>query len=289
MTAAIRLVNQPVGADVHNHVSDVKALQQLLMAAGIHVPGGDDGGWGKHTATALEQYQKQKGAPVRPHVDPGDDILMKMAMDAKILIPMPGISGITGLLRMHKWFADNQIKYQKGAESGGGNRATYGVDGNKNYAVQTCNGRFERGPIQMDCTTYANLMMSVYLQGHIHSQPYDASCKAYGETSNNHCARERYGFPLVCRQEAQFPVPNVLNFFKTADQINAACKNSPTRLFALEVGGGLAGGVSHMALYLGGDVYECTNHQPTAACIKRSLPIFASNKVGKIFYLFGPR
>ena len=289
MTATIRLIDHPVGADVHNRPSDVKALQQLLIAAGTHIPGGDDGGWGKHTAAALEQYQEKKAAPVSSRVDPGDDILLKMAMDGQILIPMPSTSGTAGLLQMHKWFVDNQIKYQKGAESGGGTRATYGVEGNRSYAVQTCNARFERGPVQMDCTTYANLMLSVYLQGHIHSAPYDACCKLYGETSNNHCARERYGFPLVCRQEAASPVPKALNYFKTAAQIADACKNSPNRLFVLEVGGGAAGGVSHMALFLGGDVYECTNHQPAAACIKRGLPIFLANKANKIFYLFGPR
>jgi hypothetical protein len=141
----------------------------------------------------------------------------------------------------------------------------------------------------MDCTTYVNLMLSIYIQGHAHMAPYEASCKAYGEASNNHCARERYGLQLVNRLEGQFPAQKKVNYFKTADQIIEATRNSAGRLFVLEVGGGSLGGVKHMALYLNGDVYECTTHQPNSACIKRNIALFMANKQAQIIYLFGPR
>jgi hypothetical protein len=126
-------------------------------------------------------------------------------------------------------------------------------------------------------------------RGNAHGTPYDASCMAYGDLGNNHCARERYGFPLVYRQEGQFPAEKKLNYFKTADQIVEATRNYMGKLFVLEVGGGPLGGVSHMALYFNGDVYECTTHQVGSACIKRNIAVFMANKAGKIIYLFGPR
>lgn len=93
----------------------------------------------------------------------------------------------------------------------------------------------------------------------------------------------------MSRLEGQPLKQKKLNYFKTADEITAATGNYAQKLFVLEVGGGAAGGVSHMALFSNGDVYECTNHQPAASCLKRSLAEFMSNKKGKIIYLFGPR
>lgn len=171
MAATIKFTAQAVGDGLHNHKGDVKAVQQLLIAAGVPVRGGADGGWGQHTKDALTSYQKKKGLPENPRVDAGDDLLLAMAIDAKITIPMPSGPGLHGVQETHKWFVDNVIKYQKGAESGGGNRAIYGVDGNTQYAVQTVDGDFSQGPVQMDCTTYVNLMLSIYLTGNAHSAP----------------------------------------------------------------------------------------------------------------------
>jgi len=241
---------------------------------------------------------QKKGALQKRQIEPGDELLTKMAMDAKILIPMPVGPGVGGLLQIHKWFRDNGIKYQQGAQSGGGNRALFGVGRDRRYAVQTqtVNHYFLAGPIEMDCTTYVNFMLAIYIQGHIHGAPYDASCKAYGEGSDNHCARDRYGLPLVCRVEGHAPARKQLNFFKTADQIVQATQNSGGRLFVLEVGRVKkrddehpAGGVTHMALCLNGKVYECTTHQPRSACIDRSIAEFMANKRDNIIYLFGPR
>jgi hypothetical protein len=298
MGATIKFIQHPVGEGLPNRRSDVLALQQLLIAAGINVKGGADGGWGKHTGDALIEYQNKKtpsapnavsASPQKLKVEPGDEILLQMAVDAQIVIPMPIGPGATGLQQTHKWFSDNGIKYQQGAESGGGNRAIYGVEGDKRYAVQQTNFGYYAGPIQMDCTTYVNLMLSIYIQGQVHTAPYDASCKAYGAASNNHCARERYGLPLVYRIEGQGPAQKKQNFFKTADQIVDVTKSSPGKLYVLEVGGGAQGGVSHMAICLGEKIYECTTNQPRSACIDRTVAEFMANKQGKIIYVFGPR
>jgi hypothetical protein len=98
--------------------------------------------------------------------------------------------------------------------------------------------------------------------------------------------------PPVYRVEGTGPTRKQLNFFKTEDQIVEATQNSQGRVFVLEVGSGPQGGISHMAIYLGGKnggVYECTTNQPNSACIDRKLSEFLAHKQGKIFYLFGPR
>ena len=53
----------------------------------------------------------------------------------------------------------------------------------------------------MDCTTYANLMLSVYLYGNAHNPAYDGDCRKIGEVSSFHCARDRYGFMIVNRRD----------------------------------------------------------------------------------------
>ncbi|MEN9644081.1 MAG: hypothetical protein RL238_750 [Actinomycetota bacterium] len=47
----------------------VRRLQQLLLQAGVHVPGGADGFYGKGTASAVSVFQQAKGLPVTGVVD----------------------------------------------------------------------------------------------------------------------------------------------------------------------------------------------------------------------------
>lgn len=270
--------------------NDAKAVQQLLMAAGEVVPGGADGDWGDKSATALESFQKKhlaEGAKLQDWVDPGDHVLLLMAWRADILIPMPGKAGMEGVLKMHEWFVQNKIKYNAGAENGAGNRAIYGVHEDTRYAVQTTSQQYKAGPVEMDCTTYVNLMLSIYLNGHCHSAPYDAACP-FGGVSANHCARDRYSMPLIRRAVTKGTTQSQVNYFENAEQMGAAVAAEPSRLYAIEVALAGTGAVKHMALLTGGTVYECTTGQSGSACISRSLADFCATKAGKIYYLFGP-
>lgn len=288
MAATKKLLSRRVGEGGVKHGSDVKNLQDLLLAAGQPVEGGADGDWGDKTKNALEAYQKKcnrLSISVRPYVEPEDLVLMCMAGDANILVPLFGGQRTLGCSKLQQWFENKRIKYNAGAERGEGNRAIYGVEGWTQYAVQTTDGRFKRGPVEMDCTTYVNLMLSVFLQGHAHSSPYDASCKDFGGTSAQHCARDRYNFPLVRRVEDG----KTYNFFKTAEQIKQATRLHHDKLFVMEVGRGSAGAVKHMSLLYNDVAYECTTGQPQHACVGRSLETFMENKSDAIIYLFGPR
>ena len=223
-------------------------------------------------------------------VAPTDPVLLKLAEKAKILIPLPGKTGIAGIEEAHKWFADNGIVYQKGAEDGGGDRCVYGVDGQTGYAVQTESKEFRKGPVQMDCTTYANLMLSVYLHGNAHNTAYDGDCGRVGGTSSFHCARDRYGFQIVQRPDKDPGGKSAtVSDFRTADQILAATKDK-AGLYALEPALLGTGYVKHLALLWGTTIFECTN-AITPNCARHSLSDFMDRckRSGRFCYLFGPK
>ncbi len=290
MAATKKFVWARVGAGGKNYFNDVQRLQQLLIATGDLTAKNETGTWDKATAAALQSFQerhKSIDVPVRPFVEPGDYCLLLMAYEAETLIPLRGKSGYGGVLDLHDWLVTNRIEYNKGAEKGQGNRAIFGIDGRPDYAVQTTTGALRAGPVEMDCTLYVNLMLSVYLNGRAHGVPYDASCKDFGGVSAVHCARDRYRLPLVERLTA---ASKGVNFFETPEQIVEALENDPG-LYVLEVGGKKGGGVSHMALLAGHPlfrVYECTIGQKGPSCIDRPLAAFMENKRGTPLYLFGP-
>jgi hypothetical protein len=254
-----------VGVKATNRRSDVKALQQLLMAAGETVEGGDDGGWGQKTGDALESFQRKharQGLTPKRFVEPGDYVLLLLAWRANILVPMPGHAGMAGVLAMHKWFVDNLIKYNSGAENGAGNRVTYGLEGDTRYGVQRTSAKWLKGPVEMDCTTYVNLMLAIYGSGHIHSAPYDGLCP-FGGTSATHCGRDRYQLPLIRRSVTdKAGKASPVNYFATAEQITAATQSDPSGLYVIEVALGGSGYVKHMGLLHNGTVYECTTSNP---------------------------
>lgn len=287
MACTIRLIGGTVGAKGANRWADVRKLQDLLIAAGIPVKGGADGHWGDGTRTALGQAFEMLPAgtaPVKDLVAPGDYLPLYLAWKAGILIPLPRKAGIAGVLALHDRFVADGVRYNPGADKGGGNRGVWGVHDCLDYAVQTTEERFRAGPIQMDCTTYLNLMLSVYASGHCHNEPYAASCKNFGALSTTHCARDRYGMALVTRKAGTTEARH----FEGAAQIADAVGTRTDKLFAIEVGAKGTGFVSHMALLYDGMVYECTTGQTGSACIVRPLAEFCSNKAAKILYLFGP-
>jgi hypothetical protein len=288
MVATWAFIENRVGEKGAKHGPDVRALQQLLVAAGTTEPNVLGGGWGEHTRKALNAFQDAHTLPIQNFVEPDDDCLFQLADEAEILIPMPNKLGITGVKLLQQWFVDNQIDYEPGAQNGLGTRAFYGLDfkDKMDYAVQRDAGAFRAGPVLMNCTTYVNMMVSVFIHGNVHTTPYDADCSDYGATSNNHIARNRYKMPLLSRTVGSGDKTKNENYFRP-DDIDEGTESA--RLYVIEVAGGSQGGVSHMALLYDGQVYECTTGQSGSACISRTLEQFLENKKKKIFYIFGPQ
>jgi peptidoglycan hydrolase-like protein with peptidoglycan-binding domain len=291
MAGTKKFIKASVGVRGTNNREDVRTLQQLLIAAGVAVKGGADGGWGDNTLAALREFLKAQTPPIeKTLIEPASDIPLKIAAKASILIPLPGLPGIAGVEKLHQWFVANNIQYQAGAENGEGNRCVYGVDGQTGYAVQTEAREYRKGPIQMDCTTYTNLMLSVYLYGNAHNTAYDGDCAKVGGTSSFHCARDRYGFKIVSRRDKDKLGKDVtLTDFRTAEQITTAVKENGGGMYALEPAILGSGAVKHLALLHSENVYECTNAF-SLNCIKHSLTEFMDRckSKGRFCYLFGP-
>jgi putative peptidoglycan binding protein len=280
VSATWPLLRRAVGPALKNYAPDVVTVQQLLNACGFD-PGTIDGQWGDKTSTALWAFRSAHNpGPFETRVDPDSEELVLMARVARIEIPLPGERGWDGVRRVHDWFASQGVKYNEGAENGLGNRAIYGLRGRTGSAIQRIDRAWRAGPVQMDCTTYLNLMLGVYYGGNAHQSPYDADCSNFGATSQVHCARDRYGFREVSFEAGRAP----RNYVTSTDEMESLAKAGV--LYALEVAKN-SGSITHMALLRDGVVWECTTKQPASACIRRPIAEFMRNK-GRVFMFREP-
>lgn len=201
--ATWKLISTRVGeGGVMTGGPDVRAVQELLVAAGTTEPNVVGGSWGIHTKNALLAFQKQHQLPERNYVEPNDECLFALAEAAQVLAPMPNKLAMSGVKILHQWFVDNKIGYQEGAQHGGGNRALWGLDFDDctDYAIQRIDKAWRRGPILMDCTTYVNCMLGVFLHGNLHSLPYRADCHSDNPTAANvHLGCAHYGMQRIDR------------------------------------------------------------------------------------------
>ncbi len=270
------LLNKNVGPNGHNWKSDVKTFQQLLSAAGYDT-GGDSGIWNDATTRALIGFRGDHfPGPLPPYpseVAPDGDELMALVKLAQIEIPLPRQTGMNGIQRMHDWFVSQRIEYDPDAVPPGiATRAIYGIGGHPESAIQLIDLAWRHGPVQMDCTTYVNLMLGIFFTGGAHSAPYEAACGDFGGTSKIHCGRDRYGFKAI---EAKFG-EETRDYVTTADEMAAVAKEG--KLYVLEVTTSKSS-LFHMALLYNGNVMEC---RPKLACTSGSMADFIRAMGGRI-------
>jgi hypothetical protein len=269
-----------VGVGGRNLLSDVKTLQRLLLAAGIKVKGGADGGWGDGTAIALakfvDDWDDATGAefgippassdPVKV-LQPDDEWLLRMAAQAEILIPMPKPkTGMAAVLQLHGWFQDKGLLYEsKNDYKGPNSRSFWALPAQPNFAVQLqlLAGMINRGPIKINCTTYANMMLSVFRYGTLANPCYNASVQNIGGGSSEHLSKARYHFQQVMRDEkSPDGKQKPLNYFATAEQIDDATDDA--KLYSMEIGSDVHRGVGHHAILHNGTVYQSHDTDPSA-------------------------
>jgi len=277
MAVTRTLLSKPVGPGLRNS-PDVKTLQQLLTAAGYDT-GGDSGSWDDKTTRALLAFRDANYSPYRLEVLPDSDELLILVRLAQIEIPLPGATGINGIQRMHQWFADSGTQYNENPnkpETSLGNRVIYGIQGHTGSAIQGINKAWRTGPIEMDCTTYVNLMLGIFFVGNAHQTPYDADCHLFGAKSDVHCGKDRYNFKEISAAFGK----ETRAYVRTADEMTAVAKENT--LYVLEVARS-DNFVVHMALLYNGTVMECTIKQPASACIARPVADFMRGKSARIF------
>jgi hypothetical protein len=291
---------------------DVWTVQKLLLAAGVSV--GVDGVYkrGGDTAKALLKFQEQWedavgeefGLPPANKRDPltllraDDDWLLRMAAAAQLLIPMPEENDIDGVLELHKWLKSKKIKYERAADYLGKNsRSFWPIHGRRDLAIQLQPGAgmINRGPIQINCTSYANMMLSVYLYGDISNSWYNPLCGDIGASSSVHLAKDRYHFKPKTRDHIRKdgkPImgkdgkPEQLTYFRSPQEIRAVVE--PWEIYSMEIGSLEGHGTGHHAILYTGMVYESRDAVPSAT--DRTLDDFfkaLTTDWARWIYLFG--
>jgi hypothetical protein len=118
-------------------------------------------------------------------IEPKDanDTLLQLADEAGVLIPIPNqYRSNTAAMLLFDTCNKAQIPYgwvEGGHTYGGGTRMIWGFENRPGYAIATTTHSpkdFDTDvALALNCTGFANMMLSVWSQGNVHQQPYDAS------------------------------------------------------------------------------------------------------------------
>jgi hypothetical protein len=261
MAATFGILNQPVGDFPRLDANDVKRIQQLLFCTGFWGVEAN-GAWDFETKKAFGKFQQKQWSPSaqfflcdsspalcdpRNNVRPGDTLLFDLAFKAGVLIPLAPLMlpqparvnrGSIAFLNLHEWCKANVTFTWS-------NHALWGLQGYRNWAIVTSDdpARFDIvQPRALNCTLYANLMMSMWHQGHVHGLPFDASLKKVGHEAG--FLGKRYHYDSTKE-------------YASLNDIASFTKKHPDRLYCLEPSG-LADNIGHEALLFRGRIYECT-------------------------------
>jgi hypothetical protein len=193
-------------------------------------------------------------------IDPVDacDRLFVLSLMAGVLVALPsGLRSESATSCLFEHCRVTGVPYGW-VDHGAGTRMIWGFEGRASWAVATRPGSrrtalFDMNtPITMNCTGFANVMLSVWQQGNIHQAPYDAS-QAVG------------GFnPLGLRYNMhQVGGSGVLRngVFRDADTLNQFLEQDRIYHFGIC---NLDGFITHDTVLLNGYVYECNLGQEPA-------------------------
>ena len=254
MPQTIRIITGRVGEGGAQSGLEVKRVKQLLRLNGYDDVTTTDR-WDQAAARALISFKRKASeGSVFPlaegwdsrrdgaaYLTPKDPMLFELAYRAGVLIRLvPPLGGADAFLDVHKWLVDRRTGFDT-------RRVLFGWDGLPSWAVLMTLGEklgaYEfamsaHKPLELNCTLYANLMMSVWHQGNVHSVPFEASIAESG--GNKHLSVYRYSYKLLG------------SYSSVADVAKHTAKQSD-RLFCIEAGNQ----VSHMALLLDGEVFQC--------------------------------
>lgn len=187
--ATFPIISERVGEGCATRGKDVKRIKQLLQLAKFlkNDRDGEDV-WGKDAAKALmDFFTACQVGPVNAYIEPKDpyDRLFTLALTAGVLIPLPlGLRSISAVSILYEHCRTAGYRYGWKEPSGeihnGGSRIIWGFANRPGWAISTVNVLGQQFfsstiPVTLNCTSFANLMMSVWCQGNAHSTPYDAS------------------------------------------------------------------------------------------------------------------
>jgi hypothetical protein len=260
--ATFSITNQKLGEGGDKYGIEVKRVQQLLTRTGHNPKWNQDGGWGATSGTKLGtthvawmKYQESKGWKPKPFVDPNDaeDRLGCLADDAGVTLKIGGtlrsLSAVTALAQLCKdarlpygWMYDGQVW-------NGGTKVVWGFQGRPDRVIFTNTGRFDfdpnaTEPRSLNCTSFANLALSVWRSGNAHATPYDG-CQIVGGPGPY--LGERYAMPMIRTKKG-------MRVFASADELLEAVL--PDRIYHVAWASRATGDTSHDMVLCNNTVYQ---------------------------------
>jgi len=254
MARTTSIITARIGEGGRQSGNQVLRIKQLLRLNGFKDVAADDH-WDKYASRALVKFRERTRSSMNfelmdgwesrrddaAYVTPNDPLLFELAYQAGVLIRLePPLGGADAFLDVHEWL----VKKRTGFDT---KRVLFGWDGLPSWAVLMTlgkdNGEHEFGmsatkPLELNCTLYANLMMSVWLQGNVHSAPFEPGIAESGGAK--HLAVFRYHYKLR-------------GSYASVGDVTKFTDPYPNQLFCIEAGNQ----VSHMALLLNDEVFQC--------------------------------
>ena len=141
-------------------------------------------------------------------------------------------------------------------------------------------------PVSSNCTSLANVLLSIWHAGNLHNARYDASQASGGDDDAKVLGR-RYGYTAL-RGSPKRPlgVSTRAGLYTTVEEIQADTKPGTLYHFAFCDKSGF---ITHDTLLLDGEIYECT-YTKSPACHRSDLVErwTQARSIGKYAIVYGP-
>lgn len=186
-----RIITSRVGTGGQTKGIEVKRIEELLWWATpkkertFKTPNGT---WDAKSAAAMLRFQKVVGGPLgwtaEEYIEPDDQHmkLLWLAMTAGVVSRTPGsTTGASAAVSFYRGVDRQVIPYgwtEKGVPIRGGTRIVRGWEGNPFACVYTTANKLATShftldyPATLNCSSFANLMLSVYYTGGCHAGSY---------------------------------------------------------------------------------------------------------------------
>lgn len=302
--ATLNIISRRIGDGGVKLHDDVRRVNELLRLAG-YLKGSSptmDRVWTDATAKALlpliELMRRMNGPGDAAYgksytgafLDPvlHKSLLYFLASEAGVLINLPHRKkGKEAITEFFDYCRKKNIPYRWKAV----NRMVWGLDGFAHVGIATCNDKFFPGgdSVGLNCTSFANLMLSIWIWGNAHQQPYDASQMVGGydplsDRFNMHAVHHGIIHEGFVWFEKDKDYKSVRQAY---DAITAAVH--PDRLYFVASCEKQSALSTHDMVLFNGEVYQCNEHVHPAVY---KTPLLDHLKkmanAGRILYLAGP-
>lgn len=255
MAATFPIISKRVEENASKSSPDAKRIQQLLVRTGHHSKSACDGIWNEKSIDGWVAYQKSKGWTPKKHVDAMDpeDRLAWLALDANVIMWIPeGLRSLSAVKSFTEICIGFGIPYGW-KDHGGGTKMAWGFDQREWAVIFTRPGGRKTAEFDVDspepralnCCSFANLLLSLWMRGDVHGVPYDSSQNVGGERMQ---VGERFGLPEVMNRSGE-------KVFDNLDEIKSVLVRD--RIYHLALCRDAKGTFTkHDTILINGEVYQ---------------------------------